>query len=488
MPNIYVLSVEGYPLMPIHKHGRARRLISSGKARIARRVPFTIQLTYSIKEPQIDECILGIDPGRTNIGLCVTDSKGRVLFASDVETRNKVIAKLMLERKAHRQASRRGERKRRQRRAIASDKTGMAKHTEFWRTLPGCEESICCKVIKNTESRFNNRRHPKGWLTPTTNHLLSTHINLIKKMQKLIPISKIVLEINRFDFQRMENPNIKNWEYQKGRLSGFKDVHEAVSYQQEGKCLLCEKEDIDHYHHIVPKSKSGSNTLDNLAGLCLCCHEKVHKDVAAFKKLESKKQGLKKKYHALSVLNQIMQPLLYELPKIVSTYVTTGHETKAIRETKGLKKDHYIDAWCIATSILDDCIEPDFAGSIHNIKQFRRHERAIINNQRERTYYLDGKMVAKNRKPRFEQKGSALSDLTLTRNETSKLNVTKSVRRYNTKNRHMPGSVFIYKGKYYVMSGQITGGRYLRAVGDEKTNYPAKDCRVFGNAGLVFLN
>ena len=71
MPNIYVLSADGKPLMPIHSYGRARRLLSSGKATIASRKPFTIRLTYEIKDPAVDECLLGIDPGRTNIGLCV---------------------------------------------------------------------------------------------------------------------------------------------------------------------------------------------------------------------------------------------------------------------------------------------------------------------------------------------------------------------------------------------------------------------------------
>ncbi len=123
MINIYVLSKDGKPLMPVHGYGRARRLIKNGKAYVYRRIPFTIRLTYNITDPMVDGCVLGIDPGRTNIGVCVTDSKGNPLFASDVETLNKEIPKLMAERKAHRQASRRGERLRRQRRVVASGKT-----------------------------------------------------------------------------------------------------------------------------------------------------------------------------------------------------------------------------------------------------------------------------------------------------------------------------------------------------------------------------
>lgn len=51
----------------------------------------------------------------------------------------------------------------------------------------------------------------------------------------------------------------------------------------------------------------------------------------------------------------------------------------------------------------------------------------------------------------------------------------------------MPGAVFIYRGEEHILSGNLTGGAYLRAVGDPKTNYPARECRIVRqNAGLVF--
>ena len=490
MTNIYVLSKNGQPLMPVHSNARARRLLKNGKAHIVNYVPFTIQLTYDPDNPSVDECLLGMDPGRTNIGLCAIDSKGNVLFASDVQTRNKAIAKLMLARKRYRQVSRRGERLRRQRRAIASDKTGMARHTEYWRLLSGYEEPVCCKVIRNSKARFNNRTRPEGWLTPTARHLLTTHMNLVHKVTGFLPVAGIVVEINKFDFQRMENPGIRNWEHQKGRLSGFKDVNDAVWHRQESRCLLCGRNGIEHYHHLVPVHTGGSDTLDNKVGLCKGCHNKVHTSPEAKIRLSEKATGLKKKYHALSVVNRIIKLLLEGCAGIKPTYVTTGMETKCLRELYGLEKDHYTDAWCIAVSALDAEPEaPEFKGSVHGIRQFRRHDRALIKSQRERTYYLDGKAVAKNRKPRFEQEGPALSDLRLTEAEVSRLTVTKSTRYYNSRNRLMPGAVFLYNGKRHVMSGQLSGGKYIRAVGDGKTNYPARDCRITErNRGLVFIS
>ena len=65
---IFVLSIDGDPLMPIQRPGRVRRMLKSGKARIAGYNPFTIQLTYTTTK-HVQPVILGIDPGRTNIGL-----------------------------------------------------------------------------------------------------------------------------------------------------------------------------------------------------------------------------------------------------------------------------------------------------------------------------------------------------------------------------------------------------------------------------------
>ena len=175
MDTIYVLNRDGRPLMPMHSWGRVQRFLKSGRASVVSSLPFTIRLKKQIEDPELDRCILGIDPGRTNIGLCVTDGKGKPLFASVLETRNKEIPDLMRDRKQARQASRRGERKRRQRRAIHFDKSGETAMTEYWRVLPGTKKAVCQKHIRGQESKFMHRRRPKGWRTPTAEQLYRTH-------------------------------------------------------------------------------------------------------------------------------------------------------------------------------------------------------------------------------------------------------------------------------------------------------------------------
>ncbi|MGN0485546.1 MAG: RRXRR domain-containing protein [Lachnospiraceae bacterium] len=493
---VYVLDRTGQPLMPTTRYGKVRRLLKAKKAVVVDTKPFTIRLKYEPETHFTQETILGIDPGRTNIGISVIRRSGQELFSAVCETRNREIPKLMQERATHRRASRRGERLARKRLA---KRYGTLTSFPEGRLLPGYEKPVMVRDIINTESRFHNRKRNAGWLTPTATQLLRTHVNLVRKIKKIFPVTDAALELNRFAFLQMENPHIRRWEYQRGPLYGRGSVEEAVYEQQDGICLLCKKRMIEHYHHTVPKSKGGSETLKNRVGLCNICHEQVHKDPEWADKLASKKAGLNKKYGALSVLNQVIPFLLDELDGIFpdSVAVTEGRSTKAFREDHGIVKDHDRDAYCIACSSLREPIRCSFSTG-YRILQFRRHDRARIKAQTERTYRLGKTIVARNRRKRMDQKEDSLhewylkmkSQLGIAQAKTLQqtLTVQKSIRRYNRIERLMPGTVFFRNGTRLVLSGQLTGGNYLRAVGDGKTNHPTRFCRIAKeNTGLVFL-
>jgi hypothetical protein len=52
----------------------------------------------------------------------------------------------------------------------------------------------------------------------------------------------------------------------------------------------------------------------------------------------------------------------------------------------------------------------------------------------------------------------------------------------------MPGAVFIYKGERYVMTGQLTKGKYFHAAGCGKKNFPTAKCSIVNhNRGLVYI-
>jgi len=47
---VYVISKTGHPLMPSMRHGKVRRMLKTGKAKVVKRCPFTIQLLYDTEE------------------------------------------------------------------------------------------------------------------------------------------------------------------------------------------------------------------------------------------------------------------------------------------------------------------------------------------------------------------------------------------------------------------------------------------------------
>ena len=229
MYKVYVLNNQGNPLMPTTRFKRVRILLESKQAKVVSKNPFTIKLLYST--PDITQPIyLGIDPGRTNIGLCAINSQGEEQISIQAETRNKEIPNLMSERKQFRTQRRQKSRRAKRRRRARSN--GTTKSSVFQRQLPGCSASITLHDIKNKESRFLNRKRSKGWLTPTANHLLQTHINLIKKVSKILPVTDIIIELNKFSFMKLDNPEIKSYQYQRVKLYGYHgDLHRAVSTQ-----------------------------------------------------------------------------------------------------------------------------------------------------------------------------------------------------------------------------------------------------------------
>lgn len=502
---IYVLGTDGKPQMPTKRKRHVMTLLNTGKARIAEKVPFTIQLKYK-NAPVLQPITLAEDPGRTNIGVAALSKSGKLMFSAVVETRNKEIKKLMADRKAHRQASRSGERKARQR--LAKKHGTTIKAGMIMRKLPQytANKFVTCKIIRNTEARFCNRRRKPGWTTPTVRHLVQTHLNIIQKISSFLPVTDVAFEVNRFAFAQMENPEASGIDFQDGPLKGYDNVQEAIKIQQDGKCLMC-KDEIEHFHHIVPRSKGGSDTIQNQAGICKKCHCRVHTDTGFKERLVRKKSGLLKKYGALSALNQAIPFIckgLIERYGVEHVSFCAGKDTSLIRTGLGYEKTkanqiHEIDAYCIglASLSIENTESPDFANT-YKIRQFRRQNRAVIHHQTERSYYVNKTKVATNRKPRFEQQGEALSDWYQRQVEEngqpeaskllSSLTVKKSTRFYNDKDRVTPGTIFYYQGERHVLSGQLTGGRYLRTYGDAKTNYPASKCRIVKhNEGLVFI-
>lgn len=295
--------------MPTKRHGKVRRLLKSGKAKVIRRCPFTIQLLYATANITQD-ITLGVDAGSKHIGLSAT-TKNKVLFESDIELRTDVVNNLSTRREYRR--SRRN------------------------------------RKTRYRKPRFNNRIASKrpGWVVPSIKQKIQSHFTVIEKMYKILPISKIIVEIASFDIQKIKNPNIQGTEYQQGDQLNFWNIREYVLFRDNHTCQCCKgksKDKILNIHHIESR-KTGGNAPNNLITLCETCHTGYHKGIVQLPK--TIKRGMSFKDAAfMGIMRWTFYNKLKEIyPNVSLTY---GYITKNARINAKLPKEHYIDARCIS--------------------------------------------------------------------------------------------------------------------------------------------
>lgn len=304
---VYVINKDGQPLMPTKRHGKVRRLLRDKKAKVVRRCPFTIQLLYDTTSI-VQEVTLGVDAGSKTIGLSVTTNK-KVLFEAEVTLRNDIVD-------------------------LLSTRREMRRARRY-------------RKIRYRKTRFNNRRCKDGWLAPSVRQKIESHITVIGKVHKMLPIRKIVVEVASFDIQKIKNPNIQGEEYQQGEQLGFWNVREYVLFRDGHTCQCCKnksKDKILNVHHIESR-KTGGDAPNNLITLCETCHTKHHKSEIALPK--NIYRGMK---FSDAAFMGVMRWALYE--KLRDIYLdvklTYGYITKHIRIQHDLSKAHYVDARCIS--------------------------------------------------------------------------------------------------------------------------------------------
>ena len=80
---VYILDMDGNPLMPTRRFGKVRRMLRDGLAKIVNRDVFTIQLLYEPKTHFVDDLTLGCNDSDNHIGLSVSSSD-KEYFAEDI--------------------------------------------------------------------------------------------------------------------------------------------------------------------------------------------------------------------------------------------------------------------------------------------------------------------------------------------------------------------------------------------------------------------
>lgn len=303
---VYVINKQGQALMPTERFGKVRRLLKNSLAHVVCRIPFTIQLDYDTTD-YTQPVSLGVDAGSKHIGISATTSE-KELYAADVELRNDIVDKLSTRRELRRTRRSR---------------------------------------LRYRKARFNNRASSKrkGWLSPSVENKIQTHLTVVEKIHKFLPITNIVVEIASFDIQKINNPIISGSEYQQGEQLDFFNVREYVLFRDNHTCQHCKgknKDKVLNVHHIESR-KTGGDSPKNLITLCETCHKAYHRGEFEL----NVKRG--KSFRDAAFMG-IMRWSFYDRIKNIypNVSMTFGYITKNTRITNNLPKDHYVDARCIS--------------------------------------------------------------------------------------------------------------------------------------------
>jgi len=294
--SVFVIDSKGKPLLPTCE-ARARLLLKKNKATVYSVEPFTIKLKRAIKNP-MGGFKVGIDDGAKEVGISVA-YKNKVVFAGIIKLRQDVHRK-MLQRSQYRRTRR-------------------------------------CRKLRHRKARFLNSGR-KGWIPPTIKQKKESILRVIDDLKKRLNITEGTIEQGQFDTSSMSRGyQLIGKEYQLSEYVG-NTWRQKVLWRDKYICQHCDSKEELQAHHIILKSKGGTNRVNNGITLCKKCHKELHEERW---ELSRKPRHFKYPTH----LQQGKQYLFNELKKrFQSIDVCYGWMTAKARKALGLEKEHYHDA------------------------------------------------------------------------------------------------------------------------------------------------
>lgn len=366
---VYVLDVNGDPLMPTDRHGKVRRLLKLRRAKVVKRTPFTIQLLYKTNK-YTQPLTLGVDAGSKYIGLSVS-TESKEVYAGQIEPRQNMSDLLTARR-------------------------------QFRRTRRS--------RLRYRAPRFNNRvstKH-KGWIAPSIECKIQTHINVVEKLHQIMPITEIIVEVAEFDTQKITNPEVQGKEYQEGPLLN-NNLRQYVFARDNYTCQWCKGKSgshVLHTHHWNYWRGDHTNKPSSVITLCDKCNDsKNHKKEGFLFGWEPKITNNLKDAAFMNISRWTLYNRLKEIyPNVKLTY---GYITKMKRNEYGVQKSHINDALCIAGH--PKAIQ---SSDYYLIKKNRVHNRQI-----HKANKLKGGRFKLNQAPHLV-KGYRLNDIVLYNGQT----------------------------------------------------------------------
>lgn len=329
--------------MPTQNHAKVRLLLKSGKAKVVKRTPFTIQLIETSKT-FVQSVALGVDAGSKHVVLSATTKK-KELFAAELQPRNDVT-------------------------------NLMSSRLEMRRSRRN-------RTTRYRQARFDNRVHSKhkGWLAPSVEVKIWNHIQGIRLVAKLLPLKTIRVETAEFDLQRLKaleagEPLPVGTDYQLGEQYDQYNVRQYVLHRDGYACQCCGVHSTTrktvklHVHHLESR-KVGGDAPDNLITLCEDCHKGYHAGKVKLPTARRRRRATRDAAFMGIMRKTLLGRLRAMFPdvRICSTY---GYITKYWREKKNIVKTHISDAFVIAKNFDAERIEKSLL-----IIPKRQHNRQI---------------------------------------------------------------------------------------------------------------
>ena len=349
--DVFVIGLNENPLMPM-KPQKARKLLNTGKAVVFKKRPFTIQLLYKTGST-VQPITIGVDTGSQHIGIAVV-ANNKVLYKTDITLRDTMEKRTLLEtRKTYRRSRRyrkvryrKPKYKFRTKRTYSEElvKRKSTKHLTHW--------------VKK-ENHINTNRH-EGWLPPSIESKLQQHYNWINRFMNLLPNAKLLIELARFDVERMKDPTIHNELYQRGPQYDYENTKAFVFDRDGYKCKLCGAKGGHKHkdgtvvklvvHHILMRSKGATDNPDYLLTLCDACHDGINHKIGVLYDMYCALKTFKRGYRDTAFMNILQKRLQQAYPFATFTY---GNTTSADRKRLMLPKSHANDAVAIASMELE---------------------------------------------------------------------------------------------------------------------------------------
>jgi hypothetical protein len=298
--------------------------MDNNKAAAYRYNPFTIILHRTVELDAQDNYSINLDPGAVTTGLAIIGHFPKqgdvVIFGAEITHKSTAIKAKLYERSGFRS-------KRRSR-------------------------------LRYRQPRFNNRTRKECWLPPSLESRVNCITHFVNKFNNLLSNANTCnIELPKFDTQKMNNPNIKNYQYSQGVMTNFDNIKDYLIHRDGESCFYCGTTDKKLFKEHVSPRAIGSNSVNNLVLSCKDCNnKKSNKPVDEF--LSDKPEVLTKLNHrtvpqwAAAAMNSMRTRLIQDIANLnMEIGIYSGYQTNYNRNILGYPKEHWIDSACVGDNV-----------------------------------------------------------------------------------------------------------------------------------------